>query len=83
MPKDCLKILNRFAMEGNLPKATYDTLVTAFPLRTAAPHCGGKRSQPVLQSAHAKCTLGVYLASLGRRWNNIEIGFSCRLLQAL
>lgn len=75
MPKDYLKILNRFTAEKNLPKATYETLAKAYPLCTA-PSTRGKRSQPVTQSVHAECTLAVYLASLGRPWTNVEIGCS-------
>lgn len=75
MPKDYLTILNRYATDKNLPMATYDTLATAYPHRTPAP-TGVKPFQPVLQSVHAECTLAVYLASLGRPWNNVVIGCS-------
>lgn len=75
MPRDYLKILNRYAGDTNLPEATYETLAKAYPLSTPAP-TGRKRSQPVTQSVHAECSLAVYLASLGHNWANVEIGCS-------
>lgn len=74
-PADFLLILNQCATEKRLPQVDYPALTKAYP--SQSPFAVDMKSvQPVTQSVHAECSLAVYLTTLDRTWEQIEIGCS-------
>lgn len=64
-------ILNRYAAECDQQEIKSQSLTKAYPTVNL-----DSTLQPVTQSAHVECTLAVYLTSLHRNWNSVEIGCS-------
>lgn len=64
-------ILNRYAAECDHQEIKSHSLTKAYPSINL-----DSTLQSVTQSAHVECTLAVYLTSLHRNWNSVEIGCS-------
>lgn len=76
MPTDYLSIVNSHAVERNIPTISYDTLKNAYPDTTSLAPEDAHRSQSVTYTVHAECTVAMFMASLSRPWEFVEIGCS-------
>lgn len=75
MPANFMPILNRCATEYHMSPITPEALLTAYPSSTRVP-ITGCATQPVRQTVHAECSLAVFMSSLDRSWEFVEIGCS-------
>lgn len=73
MPADYLTIVNRYATQRKIPTISYDTLKNAY--HDTTPEDAG-RDQRVTYTVHAECTVAMFMASLPRSWEFVEIGWS-------
>lgn len=76
MPTDYLSIVNGHAIHRKIGTISYKALKNAYPDATALSPADVHKTQRVTHSAHAECTVAMYMAALSRPWEYVEIGCS-------